>query len=163
MLPLPFGECLKGFQPFCRCRQELICGHVGAVRDEDGKWFFSALFDGQRGLSSKTKITWKHESGFSMQFYFPRLGFVPFVWGFPGSNLDGRTRKQRLEFPFHFAKRKVPDEFINDFGTALASVKGLTTSLKPGFAIDELSRTDLERLLKTLFDFAEKASTYRGA
>src|SRR5439155_318059 len=107
--------------------------------------------------------TWNHESGFSMQFCFPRLGFVPFVWGFPGSYQDGRPRKQRLEFPFHFAKRKVPDEFINDFGTALASVKGLATGLKPGFGIDELSWTDLEKLLKTIFDFAERASTYRAA
>jgi len=131
--------------------------------DEDGKWFFSALFDAQRGLSSKTKITWNQESGFSLQFYFPRLGFVPFVWGFPGSNLDGKPRKQRLEFPFHFAKRKVPNEFFNDFGAALASVKGLATGLKPGFALDELSRTDLESLLKTVFDFAETASTYRVA
>jgi hypothetical protein len=49
--------------------------------DEDGKWFFSSLFDAQRGLSNKTKITWNHESGFSLQFYFPRLGFCAVCLG----------------------------------------------------------------------------------
>src|SRR6267378_847421 len=77
--------------------------------DEQGKWFFATLFDRQRDLSTKTKITWDHESGFSLQFYFPRVGFVPFVWGFPSSNLDGKPRKQQLEFPFHFAARRVSE------------------------------------------------------
>jgi hypothetical protein len=128
--------------------------------DEDGKWFFSALFDRQRAESNKSRITWNHESGFSIQFRFPRIGFVPFVWGFPGSNLNGRVRQQRIEFPFHFARKKAPTEFINDFGNALTSVRGLNSGLKPGFAIGELSRPDLERLQAVIFEFVEKASTY---
>jgi Endonuclease NucS len=51
--------------------------------DEEGKLFFSPLFERQRASTGKTKITWDHESGFSLQFYFARFGYVPFVWGFP--------------------------------------------------------------------------------
>ena len=93
--------------------------------DEEGKHFFSALFERQRASTGKTKITWDHESGFSLQFYFARFGYVPFVWGFPDSNLEGKGRKERLEFPFHFAGKKAPVEFINSFGTALSSIKPL--------------------------------------
>jgi hypothetical protein len=131
--------------------------------DEQGKWFFSTLFDKQRALPTKTKITWNHESGFSIQFYFLRVGFVPFVWGFPSSNLDGKPRKQRLEFPFHFAKRQVSEAFINEFGKALAAVVALNTGKKPGIDINNLSKGELEQLLATIVGFAERASTYRAA
>lgn len=131
--------------------------------DEHSKWFFSTLFDRQRDLSTITKITWDHESGFSLQFGFRRVGFVPFVWGFPSSTLDGKPRKQRLEFPFHFAARRVPGNFINEFGNALASVVALNTGKKPGIDIDAVSRPELEQVLDKIVDFAKRASAYQAA
>ena len=130
--------------------------------DEHGKWFFSTLFESQRSRATKTKITWDHESGFSLQFYFPRIGFVPFVWGFPASNPDGRGRKQRLEFPFHFAVRRVAEDFINQFGNALADIVPLNTGKKPGIEIDNLSKAELERVLSTIFQFADNASAHEA-
>ena len=59
--------------------------------DDKGKNFFTALFGAQKTASTHTKITWKHESGFSLHFYFPRVGFAPVVWGFPAENRDGRA------------------------------------------------------------------------
>ena len=59
--------------------------------DDRGKNFFTALFEAQKAASNHTKITWKHESGFSLHFYFPRVGFAPVVWGFPAENRDGRA------------------------------------------------------------------------
>jgi len=126
--------------------------------DEHGKWFFSTLFERQRSRPTKTKITWDHESGFSLQFYFPRVGFVPFVWGFPASNPNGRGRKQRLEFPFHFAVRRISEDFINEFGHALAAIVPLKTGNKPGIDIDNLSKAELESVLSTIFQFADKAA-----
>ncbi len=128
--------------------------------NEYGRWFFSSLFEKQRSYSTKTKITWDHESGFSLQFYFSGIGFVPFVWGFPASNPDGRGRKQRLEFPFHFAARRVSEGFINQFGNALAEIVPLNTGKKPGIEIDGLSREELERVISTVFQFAERAPSF---
>src|SRR5437667_1701288 len=73
--------------------------------DDKGKTFFTALFEAQNAASNHTKITWKHESGFSLHFYFPRVGFAPLVWGFPAENRDGRSIRQRLDFPFDFSLR----------------------------------------------------------
>jgi hypothetical protein len=64
--------------------------------DDVGKSFFSALFDAQKAVSNRTKITWKHQSGFSLQFYFDRVGFAPLVWGFPAKNRDGKGSRERL-------------------------------------------------------------------
>jgi hypothetical protein len=38
--------------------------------DDVGKNFFSALFDAQKAVSNQTKITWKHQSGFSLPVLF---------------------------------------------------------------------------------------------
>jgi hypothetical protein len=63
--------------------------------DEEGRRFFAALFEAQKA-SRQTKITWNHQSGFSMQFYFDRIGFAPVVWGFPAKNREGKSIRQRL-------------------------------------------------------------------
>jgi hypothetical protein len=73
--------------------------------DAAGKNFFTTLFESQKAASTYTKITWKHESGFSLQFYFDRLGFAPLVWGFPAKNRDGKGSRERLDFPFDFSLR----------------------------------------------------------
>ena len=93
--------------------------------DASGKAFFSLLFERQKKLSRKTRITWNHESGFSMQFYFQRLGFIEMVWGFPPVNREGKRSQsgQSLVFPFDFAVRhQVPTDFINEFADALGAV-----------------------------------------
>jgi hypothetical protein len=43
--------------------------------DENGK-VSSSLFKMQKSFATRTKITWKHESGFSFQFYFHRVAFA---------------------------------------------------------------------------------------
>jgi hypothetical protein len=128
--------------------------------DDAGKTFFTALFDAQKVVSNQTKITWKHQSGFSLQFYFHRIGFVPFVWGFPATNRDGKSSRERLDFPFDFSlKAGVPEAFINEFGASLSSLVPLLGGEKrPNISITELSSGDSTRIIETIFSFAAKAS-----
>lgn len=128
--------------------------------DEKGKTFFTALFDAQKGVSNQTKITWKHESGFSLQFYFHRIGFAPLVWGFPARNRDGRSIRQRLDFPFDFSlKAGVPEAFINDFGASLSSLVPFSGGGKrPSIPIDALQPDDIKRTVDMIFSFAGRAA-----
>jgi hypothetical protein len=128
--------------------------------DEDGKNFFAALFDAQRAVSSQTRITWKHESGFSLQFYFHRLGFAPLVWGFPAKSRDGKSIRQRLDFPFDFSlKAGVSEAFISEFGASLSSLAPFSGGGKrPSIPISALSSGDSTRIIETMFSFAAKAS-----
>lgn len=128
--------------------------------DEEGRNFFTALFDAQRVASSQTRITWKHQSGFSLQFYFHRLGFAPVVWGFPAKNRDGKSIRQRLDFPFDRSLNAgVSEEFINEFGASLSSVAPFSGGEKrPSIPISALGSDDSTRTLETLFSFAAKAS-----
>ena len=79
-------------------------------QDDRARAFFSAFFERQQVEAGKTRITWDHQSGFSMQFKFQRLGYVEMVWGLPAANRDGKimtgARKNRLEFPLDFAQRR---------------------------------------------------------
>jgi hypothetical protein len=125
-----------------------------------GKSFFSALFDAQKAVSNRTKITWKHQSGFSLQFYFNRIGFAPLVWGFPAKNRDGKGSRERLDFPFDFSlKAGVPEAFINEFGASLSSLVPLLGGGKrPNISITALSSGDSTRIIETIFSFAAKAA-----
>ena len=129
--------------------------------DEKGKTFFTELFDAQKTASNQTRITWKHESGFSLQFYFHRVGFAPLVWGFPASNRDGRSIRQRLEFPFDFSQRAgVPEAFIHEFGASLSSlVAFLGGGKRPNIPINALQSDDMKRIVDTIFSFVAKAAS----
>ena len=128
--------------------------------DEDGKTFFTALFDAQKAASSQARITWKHESGFSLQFYFHRIGFAPLVWGFPAKTRDGRSIRQRLDFPFDFSlKAGVPEAFINEFGASLSSLVSLSGGGKrPSVQIAALRSDEIKQIVDTIFSFATKAA-----
>ena len=118
--------------------------------DELARAFFSRLFEKQRTMANKTRITWKHESGFSMQFYFPRLGFVEMVWGFPQVNREGKPSRngQSLVFPFDFAARRdVPGEYINAFGEALDAICPLSGGKRPSMRVVTLEATEADRVL----------------
>jgi hypothetical protein len=128
--------------------------------DAHGRNFFAALFNAQRSQATQTRITWNHESGFSLQFYFHRIGLAPMVWGFPARNREGRNIQQRLHFPFDFSiKAGVPEAFINEFGASLSSVVPFSGGgRRPSLTIDGLSPADEKELIDTIFDFAAKAS-----
>jgi hypothetical protein len=128
--------------------------------DEQGKLFFTSLFEAQKSASNHTKITWKHESGFSLHFYFHSLRFAPVVWGFPASNRDGRSTRQRLDFPFDRSlPAGVPEPFVNELGASLASILPLLGGAKrPSISIANLSSDDSSRIIETIFNFAAKAS-----
>jgi hypothetical protein len=128
--------------------------------DDTGKNFFTVLFESQKTASTYTKITWKHESGFSLQFYFDRLGFAPLVWGFPAKNRDGKSIRQRLDFPFDFSLRTgVSEAFINEFGASLSSVAPFSGGGKrPSIPISALGSDESARIIETIFSFAAKAS-----
>jgi hypothetical protein len=119
------------------------------------------VFERQKSHSNKTKITWNHESGFSMQFYFRRLGFVEMVWGFPAASRDGKPRGQKLTFPFDFAsKRGVEETFINDFGSAVsARVPFSGGNKRPNIAVRDFSQNDVSSVVEAIFEFAERASS----
>jgi hypothetical protein len=131
--------------------------------DDSAKAFFSAFFDHQKTLTRKTQITWNHQSGFSMQFYFRRLGYVEVIWGFPAVNRKGATsrNKQSLVFPFDFAvKRGVPEDFLNGFGQALAEGVILSGgSKRPSIPVSHLSQAEVEHILSTVSSYVEKASS----
>ncbi len=128
--------------------------------DSDGRAFFSALFERIRPLGSKAHLTWNHESGFSLQFQFPRLGFVEMMWGFPLTNLQGKARAQKIVFPFDFAVRRgVPEEFLTSFADAIAERVAFTGGQKrPSILLNRLDATDMDHTVKTILKFAEKAS-----
>ena len=128
--------------------------------DEEGKNFFKALFEAQKSVSNHTRITWKHESGFSLQFYFHRVGFAPIVWGFPAKNRDGKSIRQRLDFPFDFSLRAgVPETFVNEFGALLSSLVPFSGGGKrPSIPIAALSSGETGQIIETIFSFAARAS-----
>jgi hypothetical protein len=128
--------------------------------DDAGKNFFTALFEAQKAASTDTKFIWKHESGFSLQFYFDRLGFAPLVWGFPARNRDGKSIRQRLDFPFDFSLRTgVSEAFINEFGASLSSVAPFSGGGKrPSIPISALGSEESAGIIETIFRFAAKAS-----
>jgi hypothetical protein len=128
--------------------------------DEKGKQFFSALFNMQKAASNHTKITWKHESGFSLRFYFHNVGFAPMVWGYPARNRDGRHIVQRLLFPFDRSlKAGVSEGFINDFGSAVAALVPISGGGKQVcISVAALSPDESKQVLETIFRFVEKAA-----
>ena len=133
--------------------------------DDRARAFFSAFFERQQTLAKKTLITWDHQSGFSMQFKFQRLGHVAMVWGLPAANHDGKIitgeRKNRLEFPLDFAARRgVPQVFLHDFVEDLQ--KGIYLaggSKRPAIPVSDLTQSETEHILNTIFSYAEKASS----
>lgn len=129
--------------------------------DERGNMFFTALFEAQKSASTQTRITWKHESGFSLQFYFHRIGFAPLVWGFPARNRDGRSIRQRLDFPFDFSIRAgVPEAFINEFGKSLSSLVPFSGGGKrPSIPVDALQPGDVKPIIDMIFSFVAKAAS----
>jgi hypothetical protein len=128
--------------------------------DDKGKNFFTALFEAKKSASNHTKITWKHESGFSLQFHFHRVGFAPVVWGFPAENRDGRSIRQRLDFPFDFSLRAgAPETFVNEFGAALSSIVPSSGGAKrPNIPVATLSSAETSQIIENIFSFAAKAS-----
>ncbi len=129
--------------------------------DERGKKFFSELFEAVKSVSNKAKITWDHESGFSLKFYFPRLKFVPMVWGFPATNKEEKHRKQVLTFVFdRAARRGVPDEFIVELGQAITGKIACGGGDKQlTIQVADLDRGEADFVIKTIIEFAQKAST----
>jgi hypothetical protein len=129
--------------------------------DKQGADFFAALFDAQKAASGQTKVTWNHQSGFSMQFYFHRLGFAPMVWGFPAKNRDGKHIRQRLDFPFDFAvKAGVPEAFVNEFGASLSSIVPLAGGGKrPSISLAEVPSSESLKIIEIIFAFAGKAKS----
>jgi hypothetical protein len=128
--------------------------------DAEGREFFTELLNAQKAASSRTRVTWKHESGFSLQFYFHRIGFASILWGFPSKNRDGRSTRQRLDLPFDFSlKAGVPEEFVNDLATSLSSLVPLSGGGKrPSIAIAALRSSDMAQIIQTIFSFVERAS-----
>ncbi|HEX3744073.1 MAG TPA: endonuclease NucS domain-containing protein [Bryobacteraceae bacterium] len=129
--------------------------------DEEGNRFFAALFEAQKDASSQTKITWDHQSGFSMQFYFPRVGFAPVVWGFPARNRDGKSIRQRLDFPFDFSVRAgVPETFVDEFGAALCSLVPFSGGGKrPSIPVAAFQSEQAAKVIETIFEFAVRAKS----
>jgi hypothetical protein len=129
--------------------------------DEKGRDFFSSLFNMQKAASTQTKITWKHESGFSLHFYFHRLGFAPMVWGYPARNREGKHIMQRLLLPFDRSlKAGVSEEFINDFGSSVSDLVPISGGGKQvSISIAALSADGAKQVLQTIFRFADKAAT----
>jgi hypothetical protein len=130
--------------------------------DREGKAFYSVLFETQKSHSRKTKVTWDHESGFSLHFCFKRLGFVQMVWGFPIKNREGKPRIQKLAFPFDSAlKRGVPENFIGAFGNAINECVAFTGKglKRPSIEVSALTPAETGKIIQVIFDFAEKAGT----
>ncbi len=130
--------------------------------DDSGKVFFSAFFSHQKTLA-KTRITWDHVTGFSMHFYFRRLGHVPMIWGLPSVNRDGvpGSHRQCLVFPFDIAAKKgVPEDFLNSFGQALADVTSFTGgSKRPSIPVSALSPKEVSDILSVISLYVEKAAS----
>jgi hypothetical protein len=128
--------------------------------DEKGKGFFSSLFDMQKSVATQTKITWKHESGFSLQFYFDRVGFAPMVWGYPARNRDGRHISQRLVFPFdRSVKAGVTEEFVNEFGSSISDFVPVSGGGKQlNLSVGALTTDQSNQVLQTIVRFADKAA-----
>lgn len=131
--------------------------------NDSAKVFFSAFFEHQKTLMRKTQITWNHQSGFSMKFYFRRLGYVEMIWGFPAVNREGANckNKQSLLFPFDFAVKKgVPEDFLNSFGQALAEGAPLSGgSKRPTIAVSYLAQAEIDHIFSTVSSYVEKASS----
>lgn len=128
--------------------------------DENGKLFFSSLFKMQKSIATRTKITWKHESGFSFQFYFHRVGFAPMVWGYPARNRDGRHIPQRLVFPFDRSlKAGVTEEFINEFGSSISDLVPVSSGGKQlSVTVAALTTDQSNQVVQTILQFADKAA-----
>jgi hypothetical protein len=128
--------------------------------DSEGKIFFAALFKAQKADFHQSKITWNHESGFSIQFYFHRLGYAPMLWGFPAKNREGKNIRERLDFPFNSSlKAKVAEAFVHEFGASLSSLVPFSGGGKrPSIPIADLTPGTAERLIETIFNFASRAS-----
>jgi hypothetical protein len=131
--------------------------------EEDARAFFAAFFDHQEKLSTRTQITWNHESGFSMKIYFKRLGYVELIWGFPAVNREGASsrNKQSLVFPFDFASRRnIPVDFLNSFVTTLSEGVHVGGGLKrPSISVSALSPEEVEHILNTVSTYVEKAGS----
>jgi hypothetical protein len=82
------------------------------------------------------------------------------VWGFPAKNRDGKSIRQRLDFPFDFSVRTgVSEAFINEFGASLSSVAPFSGGGKrPSIPISALVSDESARIIETIFSFAAKAS-----
>ncbi len=125
------------------------------------KQFFSTFFEYQKTLGTKTQITWQHESGFSMHFRFPKLGFVEMIWGFPAENRKGaRSRTpDSLVLPLDFAlKRGVPEDFLNRLCQTLMERVPLSGGQKrPSIRVSSLSQEEVTHILSTISSYVEKA------
>jgi hypothetical protein len=82
------------------------------------------------------------------------------VWGFPAKTRDGRSIRQRLDFPFDFSlKAGVPEAFINEFGASLSSLVSLSGGGKrPSVQIAALRSDEIKQIVDTIFSFATKAA-----
>jgi hypothetical protein len=91
-----------------------------------------------------------------MQFNFHRVGLVPIIWGFPAKNREGKSIRQRLDFPFDFSiKAGASAEFVDEFGTALSLVVPLSGGRKrPSIPIVGLHADETARIIETVFNFA---------
>jgi hypothetical protein len=128
--------------------------------DAEGKVFFAALFEAHKTATHQSRITWDHESGFSLQFYFHSLGYAPVMWGFPATNRNGKAIRERLNFPFDFALRVgVPEAFINEFGGALSSVVPFSGGgRRPNIPIQAIAPSSTTEVIDKILAFAAKAS-----
>jgi hypothetical protein len=82
------------------------------------------------------------------------------VWGFSAKSRDGRSIRQRLDFPFDFSlKAGVPETFVNEFGASLSSLVAFSGGAKrPSIPIAALRSDEIAQIVDTIFSFAAKAS-----
>jgi Endonuclease NucS len=129
-------------------------------RCDESRTFFEAFLARQKTVR-QTRVTWNHESGFSLQFYFKRLGFVEVVWGFPARNRKGQLSKvsESLVFPFDFAlRREVPVAFVEELANALAEGAPVVgRGKRPSLSAKSLTPNEANHVIETIFRFAEKA------
>ena len=130
--------------------------------NDAGKEFFLRFFEGLKPLSGKVRITWDHESGFSLQFQFRRLGYVAMLWGFPALNKKGQPSKysQMLVLPFDNAfKHGVSEEFINDFGEAISACGPSSGGQKrPSFSVLDLGVEGADHVIGAIAKHSDAAA-----
>jgi len=79
---------------------------------------------------------------------------------YPAQNRDGRHIIQRLLFPFDRSlKARVPEDFINDFGSSVAALAPISGGEKQlAIRVAALGSDESKHVLETIFRFVEKAA-----
>lgn len=132
--------------------------------NENTKSFFSKFLNCQKTRFGRTRITWDHQCGFSMQFYFKGQNEpVPMVWGFPTFNKkgQGKSGKEGLQFPFDCAlNHNVPKDYLDSIRQALSEGAPLSVApMRPSINVSDLTPLEIEHIFKTVSEYVDKAQT----